>query len=354
LEPITHFLTGACLGRSGLNRKTALATVTLTLAAEAPDLDILWYFKGSTVAFAHHRGFTHTFLGIPVMAAFTVGLVWLVRWIFLKLRKGRGLKSHFPRPPIRWWLLYVYACIALLSHLLLDFTNNYGLRPFAPFNPKWYAWSIVFIVEPVLLAVLTIGLIMPPLFGLISSEVGARQRAPRGRGWAIFALLAMVATWGVRDYEHRRALAAMESVDYHNEQAIRMMANPHMFTPFSWSGVVETRDYLETVPVDSLTPEVDPGNQSVLYYKPPETDVTLAAKNSYLGRVYLDWAMYPFIETEKLEAPEQGTVVRFSDLRFAYIKRRSKSPLGACVILDPQLREISGGFRIGGNDHCGD
>jgi inner membrane protein len=353
LEPITHFLTGACLGRAGLNRKTALATITLTLAAEAPDIDVLWYLKGSTVGFAHHRGFTHTFLGIPVMAALVVGIVWFGRWAFLKLRKGRGLKSRFPRPPIRWWLLYSYACIALLSHLLLDFTNNYGLRPFAPFNPKWYAWSIVFIVEPVLLAALTIGLIMPPLFGLISSEVGARQKAPRGRGWAIFALLVMVATWGVRDYEHRRALSAMQAVDYHNEQSIRMMANPDMINPFRWSGVVETRDYFETLPVDSLTPEVDPQNQSVLYYKPPETDATLAAKKTYLGRVYLDWAFYPFLETEQLQPSDQGTIVRFQDLRFASIKRRNKSPLSACVLLDPQLHPVSAGFHIqdGG---CGD
>jgi len=81
LEPVTHFLTGACLGRAGLNRKTALATITLTLAAESPDIDILWYFKGSTVGFAHHRGFNHTFLGIPVMAAFTIGVVWLVAFL---------------------------------------------------------------------------------------------------------------------------------------------------------------------------------------------------------------------------------------------------------------------------------
>ncbi|HEY3930607.1 MAG TPA: metal-dependent hydrolase [Candidatus Koribacter sp.] len=346
MEPVTHFLTGACLGRAGLNRKTALATVTLTLAAEAPDIDILWYFKGSTVGFAHHRGFTHTLLGVPFMAALVVAAVWLVRWLFLKLRHGRPLKSRFPRPPIRWGVLYLYACIALLSHLLLDFTNNYGLRPFAPFNPHWYAWSIVFIIEPVLLAALTIGLIMPPLFGLISSEVGARQTAPRGRGWAIFALLAMVATWGVRDYEHRRALSAMDAVDYHGEQAQRRMASPYMLTPFRWSAVVETRDFFETFPVDSLTPEVDPQNQAAMYYKPPETDVTLAAKKSYVGRVYLDWAMYPFIETEHLEAPDQGTMVRFDDLRFAYIDRRGKHPLGACVIVDPQLHVISGGFRI--------
>lgn len=353
MEPITHFLTGACLGRAGLNRQTALATVTLTLAAEAPDIDILWYFKGSTVGFAHHRGFTHTFLGVPVMAALVVAVVWLGRWIFLKLRKGRGLKSRFPRPPIRWWLLYVYACIALLSHLLLDFTNNYGLRPFAPFNPKWYAWSIVFIVEPVLWAVLAIGLVMPPLFGLISSEVGARQQSPRGRGWAIFALLAMVATWGVRGYERGRALAAMDAVDYHGEQALRRMVSPYMVNPFRWSGVVETRDFFETVPVDSLTPEVDPQNQAVVYYKPPETEVTLAAKKTYVGRVYLDWAMYPFVQAEKLEAPTQGSIVRFSDLRFAYIERRGKAPLGACVILDPQLHEVSGGFRTEGGA-CGD
>ena len=34
MEPITHFLTGACMSRAGLNRKTALATLTLTLAAD--------------------------------------------------------------------------------------------------------------------------------------------------------------------------------------------------------------------------------------------------------------------------------------------------------------------------------
>lgn len=350
MEPITHFLTGACLGRAGLNRKTALATVTLTLAAELPDIDMLWYFKGSSAGFAHHRGFTHSFLGIPFMAALTLAFVWTGRWMFLKARNGRGLSSRFPRPPVRWWLLYLYACIALLSHILLDFTNSYGVRPFAPFDPHWYEWSIVFIVEPVLLAGLTIGLLMPPLFGLISSEVGARQTAPRGRGWAIFALIVMALTWGVRDYEHRRALAAMDAITYHGQDAIRRMASPAMLNPFQWAGVVETKDFFETMPVNSLTPEVDPENESKLYYKPPETAESLAAKKSYLGRVYLDWAKYPFFETEKLQSPEQGTIIHFSDLRFAYFRRRGRAPLGACVLLDPQLHVVSEGFRVAEGD----
>jgi inner membrane protein len=78
LEPVTHFLTGACMGRAGLNRKTALATLTLTLAAEAPDLDVLSRLHGPAFGFAHHRGFTHSFLGVPLDAAVVVGFVYLI------------------------------------------------------------------------------------------------------------------------------------------------------------------------------------------------------------------------------------------------------------------------------------
>ena len=42
MEPITHFLAGACIGRAGLNRKTAYATLAAVLAAEAADGDVFW------------------------------------------------------------------------------------------------------------------------------------------------------------------------------------------------------------------------------------------------------------------------------------------------------------------------
>ncbi|HEY6972086.1 MAG TPA: metal-dependent hydrolase, partial [Candidatus Angelobacter sp.] len=63
MDPVTHFLTGACLSRAGLNRTTGLATLTLVLASEAPDLDIVTLFGGSVSYLEHHRGITHTFLG---------------------------------------------------------------------------------------------------------------------------------------------------------------------------------------------------------------------------------------------------------------------------------------------------
>ena len=71
-------------------------------------------------------------------------------------------------------------------------------------------------------------------------------------------------------------------------------------------GVVETPAFFATMDVDSLnfnsmSPEVDPEAQMQIRYKPEETPVTLAAKRTYLGRVYLSWAAYPIVETEQLE-----------------------------------------------------
>ena len=319
------------MGRAGLNRKTALATATVTLAAEAPDIDVLGRFKGSVFGFAHHRGFTHSFLGLLLVSAVTVGVVYLV-WVL------RGRKVKDPNLPPRWGLLFVFAYMAGLSHILLDFTNNYGVRPFWPFSEHWYSWDIVFIVEPVILILLVAGLVLPSLFSLINREIGVRRKGPQGRLAATLALLGIVALWGVRDYEHRRAIAAMDARTYRKTDAIRFSAYPNYWNVFRWYGVVETQNFFAQVTVDSSIPEVDPQGQMRLRYKPEETPVTLAAKQSYLGRVYLDWAQYPITETEQLE--NGGYIVHFRDLRYDYPGRAGRSPLGASVELDRSLHVV--------------
>src|SRR2546421_881829 len=57
-------------------------------------------------------------------------------------------KTNLPNLSPHWGLLLVFAYIAVLSHLLLDYTNNYGVRPFWTFLEMWYSWDIDFIVEP--------------------------------------------------------------------------------------------------------------------------------------------------------------------------------------------------------------
>ena len=337
MDPLTHLLTGACLGRSGLNRKTALATVTMVLAAEIADSDVLWSIKSSTAGLQHHRGITHSFVGVPFMAALVLGFVYL-------LHRCRSRKRSAPQsgPPVRWGFLYFCALLAALSHLLLDYTTAYGIRLFEPFNYRWYSWDIMFIVEPLMWLVLMAGLAIPGLLGLISQEIGARSKGPRGRTGAIIALICVVVIWGVRDYQHRRALAAMNSFLYHGAEPERLAAYPYMINPFRWHGVVETRDFLETVPVGSLAPEVDSENGN-LYYKPPMTEVLRAADASYFGRVYLDWAVFPY--AREVNIGEGNHLVEFQDLRYTYPSSGRRAPLGGFVLLSPQLKVLGEGMN---------
>jgi inner membrane protein len=77
-----------------------------------------------------------------------------------------------------------------------------------------------------------------------------------------------------------------------------------------------------------MGPTVDEQTEAETYYKPEETPITQAAKASYFGRVYLDWAVFPLIQSEKLEGAFKGYLVRFQDLRFDYPEQRGRGTLG--------------------------
>ncbi len=346
MDPVTHLMTGGCLARAGFNRSTRYATLVMVLAAEAPDLDTLWSIRGPIASFQHHRGWTHTFLGLPLDAAVVLAFVWLIhRW------RARHPPSK-PNPlPVRWPLLFALALLALLSHLLLDWTNNYGLRPFFPFNPRWYAGSFVFIVEPVMLLLLFVGLVAPALFGLISSEIGTRRQPFRGRGWAIFALTGILGLYALRGFERLQAEDLARAADYGNTPILRSTVSPYPINPFRWHAVIETPNFFQTSTVNTLAGQVQTNTQDDLFFKPPETPATLAAKRSYLGRVYLDWSSFPLVAQSQFAptsaVPGASTAVTFRDLRFMYntlgMDGRDNPPLSGEVLLSPtnQVRNMS-------------
>jgi len=350
MEPVTHFLTGACLGRSGFNRKTAYATLAMTLAAEAPDLDVLWSFRGPVTGFEHHRGITHTLIAAPVMALVTTAFIWLLH----------RFRRKPPAMAPRWWLIWLFALIADLSHLLLDFTNNYGLRPFFPFSGRWYAWSTVFIFEPLMFAALLGALILPGLFALADREVGAKRKPFRGRGWAIAALSFIVVLYGVRSAEHAHAMELAQNANLTREPVLRVTAEPYPINPFAWHVILETQDYYQTAEVQTRGDRVEAGESGGVIYKPPVTPAVAAAKQSYLGRVYLDWSAWPVVEDhgamtapgKKAWPPQQGWhTVEFRDLRFAYSVLSSQNgqkdpPLSAWVYVGP-AGSIEGMFMSG-------
>jgi inner membrane protein len=250
---------------------------------------------------------------------------------------------------VSWAWLYATALIAALSHLLLDWTNNYGLRPFFPFNPRWYAGSFVFIAEPVLWALLLAALIIPALLGLIGGEIGVRRKPFRGRGWAIFALAGMVVVWGWRWTEQAQARALVENRQIASEPVRRMAFEPYPINPFRWHAILETADFYQTAEINTRTGEIASDPQNDVLYKPPATAAVEAAKQTPLGQVYLDWGSWAVVRDVGQE-PVEGmapprlppnrtwTTVEFTDLRFDYSylgtgRATGRNPLGGSVYI---------------------
>lgn len=353
MEPVTHFLTGACLGRAGLNRKTRYATLAAVLAAEAADIDVLWGFAGPVEELKHHRGITHTFIAVPVLAAIATGVVWLFHLWREKRRLRKATASaqtvKASKVPLSWLWVYAAAFLSALTHILLDWTNNYGVRPFFPFNPRWYAGSFVFIAEPVLWALLLSAFVFPGLLGITDREIGARRPAFRGRGWAIFALCGMVVFWCWRWAEHAQALVLLQTTQVTAVPATRMAVEPYMVNPYRWHALLETSAFYQTAEINTRTGEIESDPLRDVVYKPTVTPAVEAAKRTPLGQVYLDWGTWAVVRdigqqpVEGLDAPKltpgrTWTTVQFSDLRFAYAfrgtgRQTGPSPLSGWVYI---------------------
>jgi inner membrane protein len=330
MEPVTHLLTGAVLARAGFNRKAAYATAAMTIAAELPDCDIVSSLWGPVAGFQHHRGITHALIALPAEAA----LVTLAFLLFHRLRKQPRTKA-----PPHWGWLFAGTLVALLSHLLLDWTNNYGIRPF---------------FEPVMFVLLLAALVLPSLFRLINSEVGARRKAFAGRGWAIAGLVGVAALYALRLNEHDKAIRAARE----NFAGDRFFASPYPIDPFRWAVVADRADSYQLLSLNSRTGEADPPSPDDTIFKPEASPAIEAAKRSRLGRVYLDWSSYPVISQamDRSDPMHPLTAVTFADARFFYdvsfFHGRPANgrtvPLSGTVLVDPsgEVVETRMGDRV--------
>jgi inner membrane protein len=300
VDNLTHTLTAVALSHAGLRRKTRFATLTLIAAANLPDLDIVSRLWGSVTYLKYHRGFTHSILGVSLLAFL---LAWTVCFLGRKAKPKSG-----PPLSLRW--LLILAWIGTASHLLMDFTNSYGVRPFLPFSSRWYAWDIMFIFDPLLLLLLCLGLGLPTLLRLVSEEVGARKSRP---AWgAVFSLCALLSLWGLRDVAHRRVLGFLEAHTYSEQDPLRVGAFPSPVSPFEWTGVVETDAVYNVLPANALADDVDP-RSAQQFHKPEASPALDAALNTRTGRIFMDFAKFPWAQTEE---NGEGFNVQIRDLRF--------------------------------------
>jgi inner membrane protein len=306
MDNLTHTLTGIALGQAGLKHKTRYAMLALIIASNLPDADIMRATRGSVDYLAYHRGITHSLLGLTGLA------VILAAAIFFLGRKAVP-KKHAPPVSLKW--LFLICWIATACHVLMDFTNQYGVRLFLPFSDRWVAWDIMPIVGPYLLFLLIVGLGFPAILKLVTEEVGAGKSASKtAQKGAIISLCAMVALWGLHDFSHRRALGMLNARLYGEEIPLRSGAFPSPLNPFQWNGVVETASSYYLLDVDALMSNIDTQNATRLY-KPAPSPALVAAKKSRAARIFLDFARFPLATVRT--SHDEGFEVYLRDLRFA-------------------------------------
>ena len=141
MDNLAHSLVGASLAEAGLKRTTALATPTLIIAANLPDIDALATFAGTDAALYLRRGWTHGVLAWLVLPVLLVGVV-LVWDRFVRRRRRPAAE------PVSVGALLGLSYLGCLTHPFLDWLNTYGVRLLMPFDDRWFYGDTLFIVDP--------------------------------------------------------------------------------------------------------------------------------------------------------------------------------------------------------------
>jgi inner membrane protein len=324
MDPLTHSLTGLFLGRAGLNRFSQQAPWILLLAANAPDIDIVTLAAGQLSYLNYHRHLTHSLIAAPVMALLPVLTVRL-----------------FTRHGFRWRAAYLISLAAVASHLLLDWTNVYGIRFLLPFSARWFRLDWTAVIDLWIWAVLLVALAGPLIARLVNAEIGARSRNA-GRGLAIFALLFLLMYNAGRGVLHTRAVATLDSRIYAGAVPQRVAAVPGPVNPLLWRGLVETRDFYSIADVN-LREDFDPSRATVFYKAEPGPAVQ-AANNSPVFRDFFKFSQFPLERILPLAEPENATRVEVVDMRFG---TPAQPGFIATADVDRRGQAIRSGFSYG-------
>jgi inner membrane protein len=294
----------------------------LMLAANAPDIDTYPFFRDSLEYLEIHRGYTHALVFAPLVALLPLAIV-------------KGVTRT--RPTFVAW----FTCIlAVLSHLVLDWTNVYGIRMLLPFSDRWLRLDMTAVIDPVIWLILAVALAVPSLLGLVSSTIGARKTSGVKRAWAWIALAGLFSYEWARWNSHEKALGALNSLLYMDQPALNVYAFPDSFGTLHWRGLVEGDGFFYEMPVDFS------GNFTMrgakIDYKVKTMPTVDAAKETRAFQVFEKFNQVPFWRVSPLV---DVTQVDLLDLRFGSITRKSGFSTRALVEPDGRIREV--GFLFG-------
>lgn len=286
MDPLTHALASYILKRAVFPRVARSVTFAMLIAGTIADIDFLSAYLSPSAYLTCYRTYCHSLL-----AALLFGL--LVTVPFLLRKRGPAEKQTPPLP------IFLAAVAAALLHVLLDLCQSAGVELFWPFSTRRFALDWLAHLDLWIPAILLAGILLPMLSRLVTEEIGAKSKGPRGKLGASLALAAMILYVVARFALHSNALAALASRSYRGESPRQSAAFAESSSPFRWHGIVETASALHDVEV-----EIGPGGSfdpdaAITSYKPESSSALDAARDTAVARRFLQVARFPKATVEK-------------------------------------------------------
>jgi inner membrane protein len=355
MDNLTHSLVGLAAAKAGLEKLSPGATTLCVLAANSPDADIVALVFGRWTYLQQHRGISHSIVGVLVLAL-ALPLAFYLGDLLLAAVRKRERKVKLPG-------LLLASGIVTVTHPLLDWTNNYGVRFLLPWNPRWFYGDFVFIIDPfiwmvlgaagfllttkrkrqltvwVVISIATSLLVLrgpsgPRLVfeeivlrlawvvGLIAMVTLYRRKVGRDGGpkIAMVALATVVIYCSGLAIAHAVALRQATSqagniAASQNERVVRVAAMPTIANPAKWVCVMETERATYRFEVSLLRRQLNP-EYTVRYEKPQTVAATVAeAARDRRAQVFLGFARFPVVRVAGEDCATQ-TLVQFADLRY--------------------------------------
>src|SRR5258707_11377321 len=195
MDPFTHGLASYSITRAVFPGASRSAVIAAILAGSAADLDRLSAYASPSAFLDWHRTATHSVLGtLIIVAAFVVAASIVTK-----------RKPNVER--MRTVLLALLAACSL--HLAMDLTQNESVQLLWPFRAQHYSADWVAHFDLWILLILLAGVLLPQLLALVTEEIGAKSKSPRGGFWPIITLAAMAIYAGGRAILHANGVAGM-------------------------------------------------------------------------------------------------------------------------------------------------
>jgi inner membrane protein len=133
MDSLTQVVLGGAVGYAVLGNKVGRkAAVYGAILGTLPDLDVFLPYGGEVEAFTYHRGFSHSLLVHLLISP-------LIVWLITTYHHGTALYK-------KQWFLLVFLCLS--THAILDSFTVYGTQLLWPISEYPFAFSNLFIIDP--------------------------------------------------------------------------------------------------------------------------------------------------------------------------------------------------------------